>query len=93
MAAHLCQGSDFTAQPALNLVFSPRPQVLTMDGKSQRPRRQDGVLSSLNAAIDAINIAKDVMDITPAKAVFGSISVVLTMIRVGSPDLRRSIAN
>ena len=55
-----------------------------MDPNEQRPKRQDGVLSSLNAAIDAMNIAKDVMNITPAKAVFGCVSVVLTMIRVGS---------
>jgi len=56
-----------------------------MDIKTQWPKHQDAVLSLLNAAIDAMNIAKDVIDIAPAKAVFGSVSVVLTMIRVGSP--------
>ena len=53
-----------------------------MDTESQRPKRRDGVISSLNAAIDAMNIAKDVMNITPAKAVFASVSVILTMIKV-----------
>ena len=53
--------------------------------KAPRPKRRDGILSSLNVAIDAMNIAKDAMDIAPAKAVFGSVSVVLTMIKVGSP--------
>jgi len=52
-----------------------------MDPKTQR--RQDGALSSLNVAIEAINLAKEISSITPAKAVFGSVSVVLTMIRVG----------
>jgi len=54
-----------------------------MGPNSQRPKRRDGTLSSLNAAIDATNIAKDVMGMTPAKAAFGSVSVILTMIRVG----------
>ena len=39
-------------------------------------------LSSLNVAIDAMNVVKDVMDGTPAKAAFASVSVILTMIRV-----------
>jgi len=56
-----------------------------MDANPQQLKHQDAALSSLNAAIDAMNIAKDVMDIAPAKAVFGSVSVVLTMIRVRSP--------
>lgn len=65
--------------------FSLPLRASTMDTKSQRPKHRDAILSSLNAAIDAMGIAKDVMDIAPAKAVFGSVSVVLTMIRVGSP--------
>jgi hypothetical protein len=53
-----------------------------MDANSQRPKGRDGVLSSLNMAIDAINFAKDIIDIAPAKAAFGSVSALLTMIRV-----------
>ena len=53
-----------------------------MTDKSQRPKGQDGALSSLNAAIDALNLAKEASSITPAKAAFGSASVLLTTIRV-----------
>ena len=52
-----------------------------MDTKSQR--RRDGALSLLNAAIEVMNLAKEVSSPTPAKAVFGSVSVILTIIRVG----------
>jgi len=44
--------------------------------------RRDGVLSTLNVAIEAMNLAKEISSVTPAKAVFGSVSVLLTMIRV-----------
>ena len=53
-----------------------------MDVNSQQPKGQDGALSSLNMAIDAINLAKDIVDIAPAKAAFGTVSALLTMIRV-----------
>jgi len=59
-----------------------------MDTKSQQPKRPDTTLSLLNAAIDAMNIAKDVLGMTPAKAAFGSVGVILTMIRVGFLLLR-----
>ena len=52
-----------------------------MDPKTLR--RRDGALSSLNVAIETINLAKEISSITPAKAVFGSVGIVLTMIRVG----------
>jgi len=47
--------------------------------------RREGVLSTLNVAIEAMNLAKEVSSITPATAVFGSVSVLLTMIRVRFP--------
>ena len=53
-----------------------------MDASSQRPKGRDGAFSSLNGAIDAINLAKDIVDIAPAKAAFGSVCALLTMIRV-----------
>ena len=53
-----------------------------MDAKFQRPKERDNVISSLNVAVEAVNLAKEVSSITPAKAVFGSVSVLLTMIRV-----------
>jgi hypothetical protein len=51
-----------------------------MDAKTQR--RQDVTLSSLNVAIEAMNLAKEIASVTPAKAVFGSVSVILAMIKV-----------
>ena len=55
-----------------------------MATRSQQPKGRDGVLSTLNVAIEATNLAKEVSSITPAKAVFGSVSILLTMIRVRS---------
>ena len=48
-------------------------------------KRRDDALSLLNVAIEVMNLAKEVSSITPAKAVFGSVSALLTMIRVRSP--------
>jgi len=56
-----------------------------MTDKPKRLKGQDGVLSSLDVAIDGLNLAKELSSITPAKAVFGSASVLLTMIRVSLP--------
>ena len=53
-----------------------------MEAKSQRPKERDGAVSALNAAIEALNLAKEISSITPAKAVFGSVSVILTTIKV-----------
>ena len=61
-----------------------------MATKPQRPQGQGGTLSSLNVAIQTLNLAKEISTITPAKAVFGSVSVLLTMIRVRFlPVIRR----
>ena len=53
-----------------------------MTDKSQQPKGQDGALSTLNVAIDGLNLAKEVVSITPAKAVIGSVAILLAMIRV-----------
>ena len=53
-----------------------------MDANSKREKWQDGVVSSLNAAIQVMNLAKELASVTPAKAVFGSVSVLLEIIRV-----------
>ena len=50
--------------------------------KPQRTKRQDNAIPLLNAAVEAMNLAKEVSSMTPAKAVFGSVSILLTMIRV-----------
>ena len=65
------------------LAFSQLPWVSTMATKSQRPKGQDGTLSSLNVAINTLNLAKDASSIIPARAAFNSASTLLTVIRVG----------
>jgi hypothetical protein len=81
--AYLHRASDASSQPGRHAIFSqPPPPVSTMDTNTQRPKGRDGTLSTLNVTIDALNIAKDVVDIAPAKAAFGSVVALLTMIRV-----------
>jgi hypothetical protein len=53
-----------------------------MDARTQRPKGRDEDLSMLNVAIEALSLAKEISSITPAKAAFGSVGVLLTMIRV-----------
>ena len=54
-----------------------------MDANPQQ-KCQDNTLSLLGVAIDAMELAKEISSVTPAKAVFGSVSIILTMIRVCS---------
>ena len=58
------------------------PQVSVMEARFQRPKGREGALSSLNTVIGAVNLAKEVSGIPLAKAAFGSVSALLTMIRV-----------
>jgi len=51
-----------------------------MATNSRRPKERDGVLSALNVLIEASNLAKEISSATPARAVFGSFAVILTMI-------------
>ena len=53
-----------------------------MESKSRQPKEQEGVVSALNGFIEVFNLAKEVSSNTPAKAVFGSVSILLAMIRV-----------
>ena len=55
-----------------------------MDPNAQGQKRREIALSSLNMAIETLNLAKEISSITPAKAVFGAVSVILTMIKVYS---------
>jgi len=55
-----------------------------MATEPQRPNRGDVVLSSLNAAVEALNLAKEFSSIAPVKAVFDSAGVLLVIIKVGS---------
>jgi hypothetical protein len=54
-----------------------------MEPTPQRPKEQNESLSdSLGAAIEALNLTKEVLSITPAKAVFGAVGALLALIRV-----------
>ena len=54
----------------------------TAKSKRRKGRDRDGALSSLNVVIEALNLAKEATSFTPAKAVFGAVSILLTTIRV-----------
>ena len=54
-----------------------------MNTDSQRPGGREGAISALNTAIEDIDLAEKVSSIAPAKAVFGLVSILLTLIRVG----------
>ena len=73
---------SISSQPAGVTVFSCYVNFEPMDIEAQRQNRRDNTLSSLNAAIEALDIAGGISDFIPAKAVFGTVSVILTMIRV-----------
>ena len=53
-----------------------------MASKFRQTRGQDTALATLNVAIGDLNVAKEVSSVTPAKAVFGSATILLAMIRV-----------
>jgi len=53
-----------------------------MATKSQQPKGPDGAFSSLNGAIVAIDLAKENSRVTQAKAAFGSVVILLAIIRV-----------
>ena len=61
----------------------------------KRQKRRENALSLLNVAIEALNLARDACGIPPAQAVFGSVSILLSMIRVRLPppsdDLFRTL--
>ena len=74
IAAHLPKFSRFS--------FVTTPWVSHMETRLQQTKGWGGVPSSLDPAIEVLNLAKELSGITPAKAVFGSVAVLLTMIRV-----------
>jgi hypothetical protein len=63
-------------------ISSQLSPVSTMAAKSQQSTGRDGTLAALNAAIDVLNLAKDASGIAPAQAAFGSVNLLLAMIRV-----------
>jgi len=55
-----------------------------MATKSQRQKGRENSVSLLNVAIDAMDLAEKISSITPAKAVFATVGVLLAMIKVSS---------
>ena len=53
-----------------------------MQASSQRPKAQEGSTWALNAAIEAVNLAKRASNVAQFKDVFGSVSTLLTTITV-----------
>jgi len=53
-----------------------------MEVGSQRPKEREDAISVLNTAIEGLNLTENASVIAPAKAVFGSVSVILSTIRV-----------
>ena len=73
---------SLAAWASYRFVFATASSAMT--SKSQQPEGRDGTLSTLDVAIDVMNFAKGVSVIAPAQAAFGSVSAILTMIRVHS---------
>jgi hypothetical protein len=74
-----------------HVVLSQLPRPSTMATKYKRPKGRDGAISALNLAIDGFSLAKEISSATPAKAVFGSVSILLGMIKVTSFLLCRDV--
>ena len=58
-----------------------------MTDKSEQPKRRDGAILSLDVAIGLVNIGKEASSMTPAPAVFGVATILLTTIKVGLAPL------
>ena len=80
-SAQLCIPHSFHAAQLSHL-----PRGSTMQSKSQRPKDRENVVSTLNIAIDGLNIVRDALSFPGVKAVLGTVTVILTMIKV-SPAL------
>ena len=55
---------------------------------TDKSKTHDGAILSLDVAIGLVNIGKEASNITPAPAVFGVATILLTTIRVGFIPLR-----
>ena len=55
-----------------------------MADKSQRWKDGGKAIPALNIVINALNVAKEATNATPINPVFGSVAVLLSMIRVSS---------
>ena len=60
---------------------------------TDKPQQQKGhkAVPALNMAIDGLNLLKEAASATPVNPVFGSVALLLTMIRVSSLSLRNEM--
>ena len=65
---------------------SRSPCISTMTDKPQRQKGRKAV-PALNMAIDGLNVLKEATTTTPVNSVFGSVALLLTMVRVSSLSL------
>jgi hypothetical protein len=53
-----------------------------MTNDSQRQKGWAGTIPALNMAIDGLSVVKEATSTTPVNPIFGSVAILLTMIRV-----------
>jgi hypothetical protein len=73
---------DLSRHPHATQLSCDYLEFLTMEAESEQPEGQEGTISALNAAIEAMNLAEKISTITPIKAVFGSVRTLLMIIGV-----------
>jgi len=56
--------------------------LLAAKARPPKPNDKSGVISSLNAAIDVLSVARDAVEVVPAKGVFASVITILALVRV-----------
>ena len=87
MPAHITAGPGSFSHPIIvPRCCLPTTTTFTMATSSRQPAQgQNSTLSTLNEAIQDLNLARNATSPTPAKAVCGSVSALLTTIRVRVP--------
>jgi hypothetical protein len=84
---HWCSGSLKNEKKVIGFFRPAHSSRTSTMASPQPPKEHDGVLSTLNVLVQALDIAKDACGIPPAQIALGSASVLLTMIRVRFPVL------
>jgi len=85
--ALVVSGLGIFLTPAGCNVLSYHIDFRPMYATARQQKRQEHIVSSLDAAITALDIAEKVSSITPAKAAFSIVKEILTVVRVRFPLL------
>jgi len=81
--AHLTLPNTSRTATQMGMLAGPTgPRALTVFANSQRLKERDGHLSSLNAAIETLNLAWEASGIEPAKHIYNHVGITLKMIKV-----------